>query len=349
VVIFEIPTGYLCDLFGRKISLVIGSFLCGIGFTFLNFVKTYPELVMYEIVIALALSFVSGADVSLLYDSIIAEEDEQQRRLTGTKALANMQFFSVFGESTAAIFGGLLVGLSFHHVTFANAIAGWMPFLISLTVVEVNYEKMQRHSHWKNFKQVIQHLFKNDDPLLFLVFINLVIWGLSTFFAVWMLQKYWEDDGIPLAYFGVIWAAYNLTVGIAGKQVHWLEDKLGPKKLLILMGLSPIIAYVGMGLSGGIAAIMFGFFFYFCRGINHVLLKDAMNWRIPAQFRATANSLQSFFFRLGFALLGPLVGYSVDQRGMRFTLIALGVSFVVLFCAALIPLVLRLPDKKIHA
>lgn len=337
VVALEVPTGYLCDLWGRKKTLVVGSFISGLGFTYLLFVQSFFELAIYELVIALALSFVSGADVSLLYDSV-----DKSHRKHGTKSLANMQLFSVSGESVAAILGGLLVTLSFRHVVIANAITGWIPFIVALSFQEPPYEKMNRKTHWNNFREVSRHVFFNHDRVLVLTFLNLTVWGLSTFFAVWMFQKYWEDNGVPLASFGFIWAGYNLSIGLVGKQVHWLEHKIGPIPLIAFLGLAPVIGYFGMGMAGGYVGVAFGLLFYLSRGITHVLLKDAMNWRTPSGFRATANSFQSLFFRLGFAVFGPAVGFLIDARGMRFALTTLGCVFTVLLFVALVPLMVSI-------
>jgi MFS family permease len=46
VVALEIPTGYLCDLWGRKKTLVVGSFISGLGFTSLLFVQSFFGLVV---------------------------------------------------------------------------------------------------------------------------------------------------------------------------------------------------------------------------------------------------------------------------------------------------------------
>jgi len=333
VVALEIPTGYLCDLWGRKKILLGGSFGSGVGFTRLLFANSFWTLVLFELILAVALSFVSGADVSLLYDSV-----DKSHRKHGTKSLANMQLASVSGESVASILGGLLVAWSFRHVLIANAIAAWIPFFVALTFHEPGYEKMSGKSHWGNFKQVFHHIFFNHDRILVLTSINLIVWGLSTFFAVWMFQKYWQENNIPLVYFGFIWAVYNISVGLAGKQVHGLEHKIGPIPLIAFLGLAPIAGYLGMGMAGGYVGVALGLLFYFSRGVNQVLLKDAMNWRTPSSFRATANSLQSFFFRLGFAVFGPGVGYVIDRYGMRTALIMLGCVFSVLFVVTLVPL-----------
>jgi MFS family permease len=334
VVLLEIPTGYLSDMIGRKKTLVVGAFISGIAFTYLSFAQNFWQLVIFELTLSLALSLVSGADISLLYDSV-----DKSHRKHGTISLANLQLASVSGESVASVLGGILIAWSFQHVLFANAIVGWVPFLIALTVKEVPYEKMKTESHWKNFLGVYRHIFHSHDPILLLSFVNLTVWGLSTFFAVWMAQKYWQENNVPLMYFGTIWAIFNLSVGLMGKQVHSIEQRFGPLPLLIFIGFAPVIAYLGMGFLGGFVGVGMGLFFYLSRGINSVLLKDAMNWRTPSAFRATANSLQSFFFRLGFAICGPGVGFLIDRMGMRFTLKFLGFTFFVIFFLTMIPLI----------
>ncbi len=298
------------------------------------FVQDFHELILYELVLGVGASLVSGADISILYDSV----DKTYRRQS-TQSLANMQLCSGSGESIAAILGGLLVTFSFHHALIANAVAAWIPVFVALALVEPTYQKMSNVSHLKNLQQVMRHLFLNPDRMVLLIFLNLVIWGLSTFIAVWIFQKYWEENGIPLIYFGVLWALYNISVGLVGKQVHRLEHKWGPIPLLIFLGLAPITGYLGMALTTGYIGVALGILFYFSRGVNHVLLKDALNWRTPSSFRATANSIQSFFFRLGFALVGPGVGLLIDSHGIRFTLLTLGSVFAILYLVALTPLI----------
>ncbi|MEZ4741062.1 MAG: MFS transporter [Bdellovibrionota bacterium] len=343
IVTLEVPTGYLCDMWGRKRSLIIGSFLSGLGFTYLIFIKSFAELVIYELIIATALSFVSGADISLLYDSV----DKSDRKYS-TKSLANMQFASVSGESVASILGGALMAFSFTHVAVANAIAGWIPFFIALTLSEPTVERMSRSTHLENFKEVFRHIFFCKDKILFFSFINLIIWGLATFIAVWLFQKYWADRGISLTYFGIIWAIYNISVGITGKQVHRLEHKIGAIPLLLFLSIAPVLGYLGMAKSAGFIGVAFGLLFYLSRGVTQILLKDALNWRIPSKFRATANSLQSFFFRLGFAIIGPLVGYGVDTYGMDTTLLSLGAVFIGMIFFTTFPLVKEIRKLKIE-
>jgi predicted MFS family arabinose efflux permease len=341
VAVFEIPTGYLSDLWSRKNTLLVGAFLLGLSFSFLPFCKTFEDLILYEVLIALAHSFISGTDVALLYDSLGARSEN---RAVAKNALANLQFSAVSAESIASLLSGFLVLLSFRHVLIAQALGAWLPFVFGLFVIEPKIHRMSTDSHLENFKRVLRHIFQKDRTLR-LIFLNLTVFGLSTFFAVWVLQKYWQDAGIPLAWFGVIWAVFNFSVGVIGKFTHRLEERFGPGPLLVVIGLSPAVAYFAMGWELSLLGVAAGILFYISRGLCQVLLKDGFNWRVPTEFRATANSLSSLMFRLVFALSAPLVGWSIDRYGMLWSLRAMGLAVLLAFVFLMVPLIRDIARK----
>ena len=57
-----------------------------------------------------------------------------------------------------------------------------------------------------------------------------------------------------------------------------------------------------------------------------VVLRQALNRRVPSSFRATANSFASLGFRGGFALTAPAVGVALDAWGMGTTFLLLAVA-----------------------
>ncbi len=338
VAILEVPSGYLSDLWGRKNTLIIGALLTAIGFTWLCFIDDYLSLILYEILIAIGLSLVSGTDLSILYDSLhIVQSD----RKASTKAMGNIHFAQLSAESVASILGGALATVSFTWPLVVHAAISWIPLFVALTLYEPkSHEDKVEHQHWENIKTILFEVFKRDS-LLRLIFINLVIWGLSTFIAVWIFQKYWQEAGIELTYFGVLWASYNILAGFVGKWAHYFEEKFGVTTILALTALLPVIGYLGMGIQVGILGVIFGLTFQFSRGLNQVILRDALNSRIDNKFRATINSLSSLFFRLGFALVGPAIGYSIDHFGVSTTLQTIGLCFLALVIALMLPLIMK--------
>ena len=71
------------------------------------------------------------------------------------------------------------------------------------------------------------------------------------------------------------------------------------------------------------------------------LFYEALNSRIPGDFRATMNSLVSLAVRAIFIVSGPALGYTLDSLGMRATLLGLAALFTPLLGLVLVPLVLE--------
>jgi MFS family permease len=340
VVALEVPTGYLCDIWGRRKSMLIGTFLSGISFSFLALAKGYWDLVFYEVMCGTAMSFVSGADVSLLFES-----EKDGNKADRSRALANMQTASLVGEGSAALLGGWLGSISLKFAAYGSAVCSWFPFLIALTIKEPNAERMQKGEHRKNISEVLTFLFRTDDKFFRMVFWNGVVWGVSTFFAVWIYQKYWETRGISVAYFGLLWSSYSLTAALMVKSVGRLRGYFSEFSMLLAAFLFPIIGYIGMSLSGAVMGVFFGMIFCLTRGITGVILKSELNEHTPPKMRATVNSIYSFFFRLIFGVFGPAVGWSIDHKGVDWTLQALGIAFALALIFLGWPMLKTLPRE----
>ncbi|MBT4159924.1 MAG: MFS transporter [Gammaproteobacteria bacterium] len=334
VVVFEVPSGYLADMIGRRRALILGSVFHGVGFTLLCFAESFAGLALFEITVGLGMSLLSGSDLSLLYDSQLALNMSPQEK---TRGIARFRFIKATAEGIAALLGGVLVLWSFDVVVYVNAIIAWVPLFLSFRLVEAPYQRMQAESPLSNFRRILMHLFYRDS-LLRLTTLALTFYGLSTFYVVWLIQPYWESYGIPLAAFGALWAAKNFTVGVAARFCAPLEEKYGPVPVLVVMALLPVAGYLGMAAGGGLAGILLSFTFYISRGFHQVILTDAFNSRVPSAFRATANSMTGFLFRLTFIVTGPLVGFLYEWQGMAVTLTALGVASLLLFLVLMVPL-----------
>ena len=68
--IFEIPTGAIADLYGRKFSVVLGVFLQAVGFLLLFFFTNYYSLILIMAFLGIASTLVSGAEEAWITDLI---------------------------------------------------------------------------------------------------------------------------------------------------------------------------------------------------------------------------------------------------------------------------------------
>ncbi len=340
-VVMEVPSGYLADMVGRKKTISAGAFLSGIAFTLLFYSTKLSHLYAYEFLIASSLSLTSGADYALLFDSLKEHMGEIDRKIQA-KWTSHFMAASFMGEAVSAVIGGLLSAVSMSHVLIVTAAFGWLPFVASLFMREPKVKKMEG-SHKENFQLVMRHLFL-DSKFLRALFFNFIVWSLSTMCVVWLIQKYWEENGLPLIYFGFLWAGYSVVGAVFNHFSHPIENKLGSK--VTLFGCALLVSFtcllipqVDFVVGVGLMAI-----FYIARGVFQPVFKEGFNHRLEEEFRATANSITSLGFRLSFAVVGPLLGLYVDSQGVTGLFTILGVVFLALAILFLLPF-LRMEEE----
>lgn len=349
VVLLELPSGYLSDWLGRRACLQSACFLRGLAFTWLAMADGFWDFALFQCVAAVSISLYSGSDVALLYDSLEQLGDEHGRR----RALGRRLLWMQSGETLAALLGGLIVLSSLPSVAFWNAILSWLPFLTSLGLVEVPHGALASEGHLANVKRIWRQIFHGHELLRRIMFC-LIGYGLSTLLAVWLFQDYWQAMEVPLAAFGYLWAAYNLTVALVGRAAHRVEDAIGPRNVVRLVGILPVIGFGGMALCAwGFetshawpwvwAGIGLGLAFQVGRGLTQVVIKDALNTRVEKSMRATANSIASLGVRLAYGILGPAVGWVIEGSGHALALGIVALFFALLFLWVPVRLAKQLP------
>ena len=327
VLVLEVPSGYLADLLGRTRTLVVGTFFGGVGHLVLLFAEGFWQLALFEACLAISFSLVSGANLALLYDSELALRASGDHAVGRPAAVGRLFFATNLSQALAAFLCSLLLVWSMEWAMYAQVASAWLAFALTFGLVEPPGERMARENHVSNLGLVLRHLLV-DDRLLRLTFLALCIWPLTTMFAVWLLQKHWQGQGIEVLWFGCLWGALTLVSAAAGKYALQLEDRLGPTTMLLVVGLAPAAGYLGLALLGAVGGVLVSALFFACRGLGSVVLHQALNKRVPSTFRATANSFASLGFRGGFALAAPALGVALDAWGM-------GTAFIILACGSL--------------
>ncbi|MEM9255594.1 MAG: MFS transporter [Pseudomonadota bacterium] len=341
IALFEVPSGYLADLWGRRNAILVGSALNAIGFLLLLQADGFVDFLIYEFFLGLGFSLISGADLALLYDT---EVYLQERKLGGgagaSKSLSRLIAVEAGASGVAGITASVLLLWSLDAVVWVQAFTGLLPLLLGLWLVEVPRPGVEQ-SHASNAKQVVSVLLFGK-PVVLWTALAIAAFGLLAVYVFWIYQKYWEFQGIPVAYYGYIWAAFALTVSLAARYASVLEQRLGTQRLLLLVALLPIAGLLGMASFAGWLGVLFGFAIQLTRGLSMTLFYEALNRRVPGDFRATVNSLVSLAVRGVFIGTGPLLGYALDSLGVTSTLLLLAAIFAPLIGLVIIPLILRI-------
>ena len=343
VLLTEVPSGYLADVLGRKNTLVAGAIIAALGHSALLVADGFWTLAVFEILLGLSHSLISGSDLALLYDTELAmgRSEDEQRQVVGKLYSAR-----TFSEALAGLACTLvLLFATFEELVYLQVLVGRLPVILVLRLVEPPGQRLESSGHMANMGRILRYL-ATHSAVLRLVVLALSIWSLTTFSAVWLLQKLWETQGVELAHFGWLWGGLTLLAAFAGRWAHRFEDLVGSRTLLVFIGLAPAVGYIGLEVFGVVGGLLASATFFLARGFGLVVLRDALNSRVPGEFRATANSLASFGFRGAFVLTGPFVGYSHDIWGMQTTLVMLAIVTLVIFGGLILPLVAAIKNGQ---
>ncbi|MCR9106960.1 MAG: MFS transporter [Gammaproteobacteria bacterium] len=345
IALFEVPSGYLADMWGRKRVILLGAAFNAVGFVSLLWADSFVDFLIYEFILGIGFSLVSGADLALLYDTevYLAENDLPGGAGAG-KSLSRLIAVEAAASGIAGITASILLLWSMDAVVWLQAFAGLGPLLLALFLVEVPRPPTMT-SHGTNARHVAQ-LLLFGRPVVLWTAAAIAVFGLLAAYVFWVYQKYWEFQDIPVAMYGYIWAAFALTVSVAARYASALERLIGTRRLFVLIGVLPLLGMLGMALGAGWLGVVFGFALQVTRGISMSLFYEALNRRVPGDFRATVNSLVSLAVRGVFIITGPLLGIALDSYGVNATLLLLLVIFTPLIALVLVPLVRRIKREE---
>ncbi len=331
VALLEVPSGYIADMWGRKRAIVLGSLLNGFAFLSLLYADSFADFIVYEVIIGIGVSLISGADLALLYDSETwLMNNDNTSNTEARRSLSRLIAIEAGASGFAGILASMILLFSdMEALLWVQALVGFVPLVMSFWLTETPRPGLEVN-HAGNARQIFD-LLLFDKPVVLWTTFAIIAFGLLGLYSFWLYQKCWELAGIEVAYNGYIWAAFAMTVSLAARYAPALEVRLGWRRTLVLASVLPFIGLLGMALATGWIGVAFGFAIQVTRGLSLTLFYDALNRRVPGEFRATMNSLVSLGVRAAFIVTGPILGYVLDSQGMSFTLVMLALIFAPLF------------------
>ncbi len=324
IVIFEIPSGYFADVWGRKNTMIIGSILGTFGFITYTVSGSFTGFLCAELMLGIGQSFISGSDSALLYDSLVQEKREKEY----VKQEGRVISIGNFSETLAAVAGGFLAEISLRTPFIAQIFVAALAIPAAITLLEPGGIHKRKGSIQEILQIVKSSLFSNK-LLKRTIFFSSII-GTSTLTFAWFIQPYLEGLGLTPSKIGFIWAALNLTVAVVTLYAYRIEKRLGKTATIIFIAVFIAIGYTAIGIFSSLWAIGFLFLFYMVRGVATPVLKDYINQITTSDVRATVLSVRSFIIRFLFALIGPFLGWYSDKFNLQNALLLAGIVFFVL-------------------
>ena len=321
VALFEIPSGFIADIFGRKKTIVISTIFTFIGFLVFSFFGGFYAFAIAQVLVGIGGSLMSGSDSAIIYDTLLESKIENSyTKIEGkTYAIGN------FSEGLAGILGGFLAVCSIYMPVYVQTSILFFSIPISFTLIEpkIHNENLLNKSFIAVW-EVVRFALVDNQKLKWLIIYSSAL-GVSTLSMAWLAQPFFKAINIPLAYFGVLWAILNFSAGLTSFNAYRLENKFINCKILIYIGLSISISFILLSFNFSVFGLIFILFVYLLRGLVTPILRNAINENTSSNKRATVLSIRSLIIRISFAISAPILGYIADNYSLAISFYSLAI------------------------
>jgi len=321
----EYPSGYLSDRWGYRFSLSLASVLGIAGWGLYTVANSFVTVLQAEILLGLSYAFVSGSDSALLYESLRQRGDEERYAFFDGRMVG----FAQAGEAAGALLAGVFYAW-WPILPFVLQVGVWLLALgVTRTLQEPDRSSLSPpHSHLAAAWNICRQALFCPGPQRATILFAMVL-GITSFYPVWLIQPYMQQTGVPVAWFGPIWAGANLTVAVFSLFSHRCHFQFGTRGSAILFIVLVAIGYLGLGLTGGVFSFLFYYVLTAMRGLQGPLTRSLLLGVSSTGERASIVSLKSFAFRLLFVVTAPVIGWSADNIHLRPTFLLLALVFMI--------------------
>ena len=325
IFVFEIPTGVVADLVSRRVSVIIGVLLIGIGFIVWGSWTEFATILLAQFLWGVGYTFTSGASQAWISDEI----GEEAAGRAFLKAVRYGQYASLAGVGLAVLLARTSLELAL--------ISGGVGFLflglgLMLWMPETNFHPIpaEDRTSWQQFFHTIQQggrLIRRRPLLMGMlaigIFYGLYSEGFDRLSDALLLERFTfpQVEGLPLVtWFALIGAAGNL-VSAAGTAVVERWKLTLPRQLAVGMGFATLAIISGLSvfaISRNLAlSISMIWWIGMQRRIAAPLYTTLVNHQLDPQVRATVLSMSSQVDAIGQITGGPLVGAIAQAAGIQ--------------------------------
>lgn len=315
--VFEVPTGVVADTVSRRLSIIVGTALMGLGFIVWGAAPLFLTILVAQAMWGIGSTFISGAWEAWVADES-GEPDLGRLLLVGTQAdsagalsglLLSILLGVVFGLAAPMIIAGL----------------GYLLMAIGLFVLmpEAQFTPAPRtrgagRAMLSTLRAGLATI--RGRPVLFTILAITFIAGAASeaFDRLWQLHLV-EDIGLPTApalepivWIGLISAvAYVLAIVAARIGQRWVatETHLQAARTLMVVDATIVLGTIGFGIVGGLAAATTLYLVArTAKRLRNPIYTAWINQSLTAPIRATVLSIDAQADALGQIIGGPLIG-----------------------------------------
>lgn len=339
IFIFEIPTGALADIFGRKKTVFYGFFIFGLLPLAVPFIKTFFGLVVLYVLWGFGATLVSGAEDALVIDFL---KHKKRPDLIDEFYVTSSSIISMGWVLAGLLLSGLLLIFPTEKVytIFGHAFLGidvvWLvqglgiffvSFLILFFISEDHFKRKKEKNIVKYFiksfrvsKEGFKYAVKHP-VLIYLMTASAIAAAAS---EIWLTsyQPFLLSNGLEIKTFGFL---YTIVAGV-GIFIPPLAKRLAgkfreKKNYFALIFFANLLWFLAVAFFfGPVMAFIFYLVALNLRYFIFPVYTPYFQKHVPSEMRATVTSVSPMFSTAGTTISLLITGILIDAFGPRTTI-----------------------------
>jgi len=324
---FEVPSGYLADVAGRRRALLLGMVAQAAAFAAYGLARGFWTFAAAEVALAFGYSLLSGTASALLFDSLHVSGDAERYHRMESRAEA----LTRLGTALAAILGGYLAAVSLRLPFAVNVATAFVGLAIVARLVEPPRERLTGHQPLRELLRVTAETLR-DRRLqgTMLLAAALFTAGIT---SIWGFFMRLSGEGISVAKYGLYFAVYQAASAVGAAPSDRVSGFLGRRGSVGVLALVPA-TLVACALDGSWRPILLTPLASAAWGFSTPFLLNVLNRNIASDRRATVLSVSAMLGRVLLVVVGPGFGWLSDHVSDRAAFAALAAVFLLLAGAA---------------
>ncbi len=325
IILMEVPSGWLSDLWSRKNTLAAGLAFTSMGFAQLLFADNFTEAAVSEVFTGIGVSLISGTNSAMLYDSLLQDgKTDDYRRLEGLRHGS-----SLYALAFACLAGGVMYQFDHHLPVLMTVITQLIGMICALLMIEPvrEYKEAEKHPIADMF-DTMKFALHGHKEIAGIIFFAMVIFT-STKIMLWVQQPYYALLELPEIWYGVFTATGLLIGGMGGHLGHMLDGHIRNRTMFLFMLVAVVSACLIAGMVKSLAVVPLLLIGSVMWGFGWPRVQSAINMRVSSERRATILSTASLMISLAFIPIGSTMGVVAGAWGIQNALLALGIFILI--------------------
>lgn len=332
VILSEVPSGWISDVWKRRSTLLLGGFTAICGYALLMNAQGFWSATIAQGIIGIAVALNSGTNTALLYDRLHEDGKEAEyRRLDGHR-----HGISFYGTALSCFAGAFLFTVHPKLPLLFDLIALSVAMIAIACVREpVRFQKSVERNMFHDMKATMKYALTGHPEITGIIILSTVIMC-TTKLMFWAQQEYYGDAGLPVIWFGMILTGTFIAGGIAGQLSHRAEkwgnnrDALAFVAAIVAIACTLLSAFTSVWL--GIVLFFTGTLAY---AVGQPRTNNAINSRVGPERRATILSTANLMVHFLFVPTSVIVGYVSEAGDIGDALLYMAGQLLVLSCIGL--------------